>query len=105
MLHGEAFVRARESAWAATNPFSIATHYNDGVVTSEAVKPEGSQLQFGGSVGLPIGKTASGAKPRRRRSRFQRAMQGREPLSLFASLEALLHEDHIVSTPALANFL
>jgi hypothetical protein len=101
-LHGEAFVRARESAWAAANPFSIATHYNDGVVTSEGVKPEGSQLQFGGSVGLPLRKKAR--RGARRRSRFQRAMEGREPLSLFASLEALLHEDHIVSTPAEANF-
>ena len=106
VLHGNAFVRVRESAWAATNPFSIATGYNDGVVTSEPVKPEGSQLLFGGSVGLPLGKTvSSGAKARRRRgSNYQRAMEGREPLSLFASVEALLHDDHIVSTPAVANF-
>jgi hypothetical protein len=104
VLHGNAFVRVRESAWAATNPFSIATHYNDGLVTSEAVKPEGSQLQFGASVGLPLGHARDGKKVRRRRSRSQRAMQGREPLSLFASAEALLHEDHIVSTPAAANF-
>jgi hypothetical protein len=104
-LHGNAFVRARESAWAATNPFSIETQYHDGVVTTGPVKPEGSQLQFGGSVGLPLwGKLGSGLKTRRRRSRYQRAMDGREPLSLFASLEAQLHEDHIVSTPALASF-
>jgi hypothetical protein len=102
VLHGSAFVRARESAWAATNPFSIATHYDDGLVTSEAVKPEGSQVQFGGSVGLPLGRKAS--RGARRRSRFQRAMEGRERLSLFASVEGLLHEDHIVSTPAAANF-
>jgi hypothetical protein len=101
VLHGNAFVRVRESAWAATNPFSIATHYNDGVVTSAAIKPEGSQLQFGASIGMPLGKAT---KAKRRRSKFQRAMDGREPLSLFASVEALLHDDHIVSTPALANF-
>ena len=103
VLHGAAFVRARESAWAATNPFSIASDYNNGVVTSEAVKPQGSQLQFGGSVGVPLGRS-SGAKARRGRSRFQRAMEGREPLSLFASVEAMLRDDHIVSTPATANF-
>jgi hypothetical protein len=103
VLHGNAFVRVRESAWATTNPFSIATHFNDGLVTSEAVKPEGSQIQFGGSVGMPLARSG-GVKARRRRSRFQRAMEGREPLSLFASVEALLHEDHIVSTPGLANF-
>jgi len=103
VLHGDAFIRARESAWAATNPFSIATDYNNGVVTSEAVKPEGSQLQFGGSVGVPLGGS-SGAKSRRGRSRFQSAMEGGERLSLFASVEAMLRDDHIVSTPALANF-
>ena len=103
VLHGNAFVRVRESEWAATNPFSIATHYNEGVVTSEAVKPAGSQLQFGGSVGLPLGASKE-RQGRRRRSRFQRAMGGREPVSLFASVEALLHDDHIVSTPAAANF-
>ena len=31
-------------------------------------------------------------------------MEGRERLSLFASVEAMLHDDHIVSTPATANF-
>lgn len=103
VLHGDVFVRARESAWAATNPFSIATHYNDGVVTSEAVKPQGSLLQVGGSVGLPLWGKAD-AKTRRRRSRYQRAVDGGEKLSLFASLEAVLHEDHIVSSPALASF-
>ena len=103
VLHGDAFVRARESAWAATNPFSIVTSYNDGVVTSDAVKPEGSQLLFGGAVGVPLGRS-SGGKSRRRRSRFERAVEGSEPLSLFASVEALLHEDHIVSSPATANF-
>jgi len=102
VLHGAAFVRVRESAWAATNPFSIASDYNNGVVTSEAVKPEGSQVQFGGSVGVPLGKS-SGRKARGR-SRFQRAVEGREPLSLFASIEVLLRDDHIVSTPATANF-
>ena len=66
VLHGDAFVRARESAWAATNPFSIVTSYNDGVVTSDAVKPEGSQLLFGGAVGVPLGRS-SGGKSRRRR--------------------------------------
>lgn len=104
-LHGSAFVRARESTWASTNPFSTATQYHDGVVTSETVKPGGSQVQLGGAVGLPLGwSSSSGVKARRRGSRFQRAMEGREPVSLFVSLEALLREDHLVSTPALANF-
>ena len=50
-LHGSGFYLARDSAWAAANPFSIATHYDDGVVTSAVVKPHDLRQQFGGSVG------------------------------------------------------
>jgi hypothetical protein len=104
-LHGTAFFLARESAWATTNPYSIETHYRDGVVTSGPVKPKGSLLQFGGSAGGPLwGKRGGGSRGRRRISRYERAMGGREPVSMFASLEVLLHDDKIVSTPELANF-
>lgn len=104
-LHGDAFFRVRESAWAATNPFSVETDYRDGVVTSEPVKPEGSLMQVGGSVGLPLWGKASGRRKRKKeRSRFQQAMDGGERLSLFASVEAQLRDDHVVSTPELANF-
>ena len=87
-LHGSAFLLSRESAWAATNPFSIETHYHDGVVNSAPVKPSGSMVLFGGSVGLPL----QGSWARHKRA------------SLFASTELQLNEDHIVSTPALATF-
>ncbi|WP_348269280.1 TonB-dependent receptor [Edaphobacter sp. DSM 109919] len=50
-LHGTGFYLARSSALAAANPFSIATHYADGVVTSATVKPHDLRQQFGGSVG------------------------------------------------------
>ncbi|WP_263366981.1 TonB-dependent receptor domain-containing protein [Edaphobacter bradus] len=50
-LHGTGFYSARESAWGATNPFSIATHYNRGAPVSAAVKPHDLRQQFGGSVG------------------------------------------------------
>jgi len=50
-LHGTAFYLARSSALAAANPFSIATHYADGVVASAVVKPHDLRQQFGGSVG------------------------------------------------------
>jgi hypothetical protein len=94
-LHGNAFVLTRESSWAATNPFSIETHYRDGVVTSAPVKPAGWLMQFGGSVGLPLSKIKGGGSLR---------PHERTPLSLFASLEVQLHDEKIVSTPALANF-
>src|SRR6185503_6104384 len=53
-VHGTAFYLARDSAWAAANPFSIATHYADGVVTSAVVKPHDLRQQFGGSIGGPV---------------------------------------------------
>jgi hypothetical protein len=87
-LHGSAFLLLRESAWAATNPFSIETHYHDGVVTSAPVKPGGSRLQLGGAAGLPLpGRWAL-----------------RKHAGLFVSAELQLIDDHIVSTPALASF-
>jgi len=53
-LHATAFYLARDSAWAATNPFSTATSYVNGAVTSLAVKPHDLRQQFGGSVGGAI---------------------------------------------------
>jgi hypothetical protein len=50
-LHGTGFYLLRTSALAAANPFSIATHYVDGAVSSEVVKPHDLRQQFGGSVG------------------------------------------------------
>ena len=47
---------ARTSAWAAANPFSIATSYNNGVVTSGLVKPHDLRQEFGGSVGGAVVK-------------------------------------------------
>lgn len=53
-LHGSAFYLVRESAWAARNPFSVATHYNAGAITSALVKPDDQRQQFGGTIGGPI---------------------------------------------------
>ncbi|MEI9981665.1 MAG: TonB-dependent receptor [Edaphobacter sp.] len=53
-LHGSAFYLIRTSALGATNPFSIATSYNNGVVTTGPVKPNDLRQQFGGSAGGPI---------------------------------------------------
>lgn len=50
-LHGSGFYLARDSAWGAANPFSIATRYVDGAVTQAVVKPHDLRQQFGGSVG------------------------------------------------------
>jgi len=53
-LHGMAFYTARDSAWAAANPFSVASSYADGVVTSGVVKPQDQRQQFGGRIGGPV---------------------------------------------------
>ena len=50
-LHGTGFYLVRTSALAAANPFSIATNYANGIVTSTVVKPHDLRQQFGGSIG------------------------------------------------------
>jgi hypothetical protein len=50
-LHGTAFYLLRTSALSAADPFSIATTYTDGIVTSTNVKPHDLRQQFGGSLG------------------------------------------------------
>ncbi|HEV2578557.1 MAG TPA: TonB-dependent receptor [Acidobacteriaceae bacterium] len=88
-FHGTAFALTRQSVFAATNPFSIVTHYNDGAVTSELLKPADSLAQFGAAVGLPLSRVPS---PWLRHA------------SLYTSLEIQLRSGQIVSTPATANF-
>ncbi|HEY4011649.1 MAG TPA: TonB-dependent receptor [Acidobacteriaceae bacterium] len=88
-LHGTAFILTRESAFAATNPFSVVTHYNNGAVTSALLKPNDSTVQLGAAAGLPLSHV---------RTRWL------QHASLFGSLEAQLRSGQIVSTPATASF-
>lgn len=53
-IHGSGFFLLKESAFAATNPFSIATHYHNGLITSETVKPHDLRQQYGGSLSGPL---------------------------------------------------
>jgi hypothetical protein len=89
--HGGAFVLVRNSLLAATNPFSVVTHYRDGVVTSGLVKPSGSLTQFGGTYSVPL---TSRAIPVKWRKRF----------FAFGSLDLQLYDDKVVSAPATSNF-
>jgi hypothetical protein len=50
-LHGALFYNVRDAAWAAMNPFSVATRYNNGSPVSALAKPHDLRQQFGGSVG------------------------------------------------------
>jgi hypothetical protein len=87
-LHGSAFLLDRQSAFAATNPFSVVTHYNSGAVTSALLKPDDTLLQIGGAVGLPLPAA---------RGLLQHA-------SVFGSLEGQIRQGQVVSTPATASF-
>ena len=53
-LHGRASFLVRSSAFAAADPFAVATHYTNGAVTSAIVKPHDLREQFGGALGGPI---------------------------------------------------
>jgi len=86
--HGSLFLLARQSAWAAANPFSVVTRYRDGTIANSVVKPQDSREQFGGAVGLPIVKV----------------LPARMHAAMFASLEEQLKQDEIVLSPAVASF-
>lgn len=49
--HGSLFYQVRSSAFAASDPFAVATHFRDGVVSSEVVRPHDLRQQFGGTIG------------------------------------------------------
>ena len=55
-MHGGGSYVVRSDALAAANPFSVATHYRDGVVTNALVKPQDLLQQFGGRVGGALGR-------------------------------------------------
>ena len=90
-LHGGATLMVRASAFAAANPYSVATQYQDGVITSSLVKPEDTVVQLAGHVGLPLGDYFPAARLRKR-------------LTMFASYEAQWRNDPVISSPATAEF-
>ena len=53
-VHGELFLLVRNSAFAATSPYAIATTYTNGLVQSAAVKPHDARQQFGGAASGPL---------------------------------------------------
>ena len=88
-FHGSAFVLSRQSALAATNPFSVVTRYSNGAVSSQLLKPGDSLVQVGGAAGFPLSLAPF--------LWLQRA-------SLFLSLEGQLRSSQLVSTPATSSF-
>jgi hypothetical protein len=92
---GSAFYLARDAAWGAANPFSLVTHYADGVVTTAMVKPRDLRQQFGASVGgpvrLPYRMPGAGA------------IRGRQ-LFYFAAVDAQRRRNPAVSSPGYAQF-
>ncbi len=49
--HGSLFYFVRSSAFAATDPFALVTHFHDGVITSGIQQPHDLRQQFGGTLG------------------------------------------------------
>lgn len=88
-LHGGAFVLTRQSIFAATNPFAVVTHYQNGLVTNALLKPEDQRTQLGASAGIPLSLRHPDHLP---------------PASLFVSLEAQLRSGQIISSPEIASF-
>jgi hypothetical protein len=100
-LHGMAFYTARDSAWAAANPFSVASSYADGVVTSGVVKPQDQRQQFGGSIGGPVPgfltSTNNGSRSRSNADRGQR-------LFYFYAFDRQRRNFPAISAPGYAGF-
>jgi hypothetical protein len=82
-LHGAGFLLVRSSALAATDPYAIATTYNNGAIASAAEKPQDLREQFGGSAGGPL---------------------LRDRLFLFAAIDAQRRDFPALSSPADPNF-
>ncbi len=95
-LHGMAFYTVRDSAWAAVNPFSAASMYVDGVVSSALVKPADMRQQFGGRVGGPMFRDGgrSGAM----------SAEGRHRLFYFYAFDEQRRDFPAVSAPGYAGF-
>jgi hypothetical protein len=83
IFHGEAFLLIRNSAFAATSPYAIATTYNNGAVQSAPVKPHDARQQFGGAVSGPT---------------------FRDRLFFFAAADAQRRDFPAVSSPQDPNF-
>jgi hypothetical protein len=89
--HGEAVASVRSSALAAYNPFSVVTHYRDGVITNFLVRPQDTLLEIGGHMSLPLGQIFA-------------VKHLKKNLTLFASLEAQLRNDPAIASPAMDTF-
>jgi len=100
-LHGMAFYTLRNSAWAAANPFSIASSYADGVVSSAVVKPQDQRQQFGGRIGGPVpeflSSTNDGSWSRSNTDQRQR-------LFYFYAFDAQHRNFPAISAPGYAGF-
>ncbi len=90
-LRGSAQWLTEASALAATNPYSVASTYSNGVASSELVKPQGWMNQLSVAVGLPMGA----------RWMPQRI---RQTAVVFGALDLQLHHDSVVSSPSDPQF-
>ena len=81
-LHGVLGYVTRRSAWDATNPFSVETHYQDGVITTGFAKPVDDMESLSASLGGPLWRKLTG----------------------FASAEQQWRDYPAIASPSLAGF-
>lgn len=97
-VHGMASYSVRDQTWAAADPFSIATSYADGVVTSGVVKPRDVRQVFGGRVGGPATLLTGPIRSRGRGA----GTSGR--VFFFYALDAVSRDFPAVSSPGYSTF-
>lgn len=90
-VHGGGTYVFRASAFAATNPFSVVTHYSDGAISTSLVKPQDTLKNFSAHIGLPFADLLH--RP-----------TGKHSPVLFASLNEQLRQHPVISTPSIASF-
>ncbi len=89
-VHGSGFFQARESAWAAVNPFAVETRYSAvSGVEAALVRPADSALRFGGAVGRAVRLPKLGERWR---------------LGLFAAAEGREQVQTVFATPETMGF-
>ncbi len=96
-LHGMAFYTVRDSAWAAANPFAIASTYANSVVASGVVKPLDLRQQFGGSAGGPV-------RWKDDRGLARKNADQRQKLFFFYAFDGQLRDFPAISAPGYAGF-
>lgn len=87
--HGSAFAQAKDARWAAVNPFSVVTAYQNGATQTALARPADTLWQFGAAVGGSV-------QPPGLAQRWR--------LAVYGAAEGRLRRRVLFSSPEKANF-